>query len=290
MDYRNEINATNEDGGRSGGFVRRNANTNAFTFFNGDKMLSMSFYNDFLSISIADKTVDENGRAHYTPKNERVNRLFSRENIITLLAAVDTYLVPAMIDYCNSSRGGFDDKAVLDLSKKSCCVMAQSRDEVTIVDIHVTINDKNEVKSELRLHFGINSERIAKESKVYEFAKSTLITNYDPASGQCDTMEYPSQFMLFKKLLERFIDAGTHAVSHDIQQALGWQMDNIRNNVNAIAEKNGISTGRRYNNTYQPESPFKDIYKEDPAPQDAMPMKESGSISDLLISGDEAPF
>lgn len=283
MDYQNEYNSNNAEG-KSTGFVRRNVNTNSFTFFSGDKMLSLSFYNDFLSISIAERYTDENGRSKFTPKNERINRIFSRENIVTLLDSIDRDLVPAMVEYTNNSNTGFDDKAVLDLSK---CVMNSSKDEISLADVHITIDSKNDVTTELRLHFGINNERIARESKVYEFARSTLISNYDATTGKCDTVEYNSQFMLFKRLLEQFVDSGAHAVSHDINQSLGYQFDRLNTTVNAIAEKNGISTGRKYNNMNQSDSPFKETYRMDAAPSDAIPMREATSMADLL--GD-APY
>lgn len=287
MDYQNEYNSNN-DKANNNGFVRRNVNTYSYTFFNKDKMLQLSFYNDFLSISIADKFVDENGKSHYTPKDKRVNRLLSRENAITLLASIDNELIPDMVKYTNNEAEfgeKFDEKAILNLSRG---VVNTTRDDVTLMDIHVTMDPEVE-KIELRLHFGIDGNRIARESKVYEFATTTYVQDYDATTGKCELKHYFSQFMLFKRLLELFVDAGAHAISHDIQQSLGWQFDRTNTTINAIAEKNGISTGKRYNNTYQSDSPFKEAYREDQAPQEAISMKETDSISDLLGPTD-TPF
>ena len=286
MDYQNEYTSNNDRS--NSGFVRRNANTYSYTFFNKDKMLSMSFYNDFLSISIADKFVGEDGETHYTPKDKRATKLLSRENAITLLSALDNDLVPEMAAYNNDSTANFDSKAILDLSRG---VINTGREEVSLIDIHAVMTPGTDAKLELRLHFGIDSNRIARESKVYEFATSTYIENYDAATGNCSVKEYYSQFMLFKKLLEMFVDAGSHAVSHDIQQSLGWMIDRTNNTINAIAEKNGITTGKRYNNTYQADSPFKEAYRTDQAPTEAITMKETDSITDLMGSSDsDIPF
>ena len=292
MDYQNAYSSNyNGNGENKTGYVKRNVNTGSFTFFNEEnKMLSLSLYNDFLSISICDKIFDDTGKGHYPPKNERNNKLISRENAMALLNAIDLELVPAMVDYMNSDRSAeFNDKAVLDLSNG---VMANSKDDVTLIDIHVTIDKNGDVLTELRMHFGINGERIAKESKVFTFTNSTVVANYNAKDGSCATTQVASQFLLFKRALEQFVDSGAHGVSHDIQQALGYQYERLSNTIYAIAEKNGITTGKRYNNMHQSDSPFKETFRMDNVASEPIQMKEASSMDELLAfeQKDDIPF
>lgn len=279
----------NNNFNNSGTSARRNTNTNSMVFFNKNQMMVVGFYNDYLALSFAEAEADEDGGRHFTPKEKRVRRLISKEQVANLLDAIDNEIIPKIREY---KSGSFSESAMITFNRG--VVIPLNQEAPSIIDIHIE-GDGKTFTSCLRAHFGIGSDKIPKESVSYPFGTTTRVENYDPKTGECEVTEVDSQFILFKHILEEFIDGTTNAVSHSIASTTtGWRISETKSMVDSIAEKNGIT--RQYNrkafvNANNPfggssvsEGPVTDDTFQEP-----LKMQEASSI-DAMLSGGDMPF
>lgn len=290
-----DVSTTNNNGStNNGSYARRNINTNSIALFNKNKMLSISFYNDYISIAFADMMIGEDGSRHFTPKDKRVSKLMSREQCMALLNAIDYGIYPKIIEYTdNGESGNLSATATVNFNRG--VVITKSNGAPSIIDINIErAEGQDKAICQLRAHFDIGSDKIPTESQVYTFGTTTVVENYNPTTGECQVCEVESQFLLFKHLLEQFVDAGSNAVAHSINQStVGWKIGEIYSTLNAVAEKNGIhsSYNKKTNGSYNSYNPFGGGTADatDEPAQDALKMQEAPSI-DAMLSGGDIPF
>lgn len=201
-------------------------NTNGITIFSNAQdsaALRTSYYCEdtlaTLMLCFMPAVVNSDGKRSY-PQDIRVNAALDYKRAIEFEEVITSKFMP---DY---------------LAGKPCCygIFTNNRcDSVMQIGLDPNMNVF------LRYSNGINQSKIASKTVTCIFDKTTIIKEYDPATGNCGNIsEFDGSFFLFYKLIRSFNDCSLGTTASAVRAGTAWNNNNIMKKVNEIGLKLGI--------------------------------------------------
>ena len=264
-------------------------NTNSFTFFSKDSMMRVNFSDSLLILSIRDAHIDENGKRTFPrpaagDKSGIATLTPSRAAIF--LKRIDNVFVPKFNEYLNSYE---EDKS---FDKMASVAVILNKDSTSLLSLTTNRPDaKNGYEPAVQICTNLSAEsRIPESVKTFVFdEKIPVVTDYDPTTGAfltCET-DYP-QILLFRAILEQFIEASTGAIAHSVNVELKERINTLSATVNQIAASNGIAVPSKNNYVSSNSSVFNTESNNEIATVKAPELKPYDE--NLAEFGDEIPF
>lgn len=222
-------------------FTKISTETDSAIFFSANAMLSVRFIDaDALTIMIRPAVYNESGQRKF-PKKDGPDAIkysirLRRDQVAAWLEKIETGFVPKFVEYVDSF---IDDPTF----NKTCSrgIMVYGKESNRIVDIFSGQPTEKGYEPSLRIISDLNSENIAGTIIEYKFESAPVITDYNPATGEFQLSNTYPQLIIFKRVLNAFIEASTFGTSHAINMAFRERLSNITENVNQLCIKNGIT-------------------------------------------------
>lgn len=205
-----------------------NINTRVYTSYSDTALVTMTAWNDKLSIKFQPCTgKDANGIRQYASEtNQMVTTSLTLDNALALLDGIDNRLLPAMKEKKESSisvsMGSNENKKVLTLKY-----------------------DGNDTY--LIMHTSVNENGITDEDHVltHKFNKRSWMENYDYSTGNGDENDHASDFFNF---ISRVRD--THLLSGMVAHTIKYD-ESMRSMFGGAKQSGPRSAGDFASNQYQ---------------------------------------
>jgi len=96
----------------------------------------------------------------------------------------------------------------------------------------------------LRMHRNVNADRVPEKTLIFEFSDTTIMTNYNPQTGEFDAETIPVQFAFFCEVVNAYTMVGQVA-GHSGRVAMKFTIGSFYSYLQAIAGKLGavVQTG-----------------------------------------------
>lgn len=238
--------------------------THSIAFFNEDRaMLKIVYLEDAITISINFPSIVD-GKVSY-PQEMRHSVLLNQNNVSALYTMIMEHVFPAFEAGNNKDVGVFTNR------NKTQMFEAVTKGGSFFVMIH------DEIES-----------RIPKNTYIFKFDKTQVITDYDIEAVSFHTEDLDAQFAVFCKVLESFTLLSNGITAHEYQYRQSYFIDQIKQLASAMNTKFNLGTGYQRSgssNSYG-NSGFDSVTSGSP-----VEVKE-GTMNDIMggIMGDELPF
>ncbi len=222
-------------------FTKISTETDSAIFFSSNAMMTVRFIDaDALAIYIRPVVYNEAGQRKF-PKKDGPDAIkysvrLKRDQVESLIEKLEDSFIPKFAEYVESF---IEDPTF----NKTCSrgIMVYGKESNRILDIFSGQPTEKGYEPSVRIISDLNSENVAGTIVEYKFTTSPVICDYNASTGEfqiCNT--YP-QLMIFKKVLNAFIEASTYGSSHAVNMAFKERLSNITENINQLCIKNGIT-------------------------------------------------
>ena len=183
--------------------------------------LRLSGMDSGLSIAIWEPEVDPSGKLSF-PQTKRHSIILNPEAVEALSYAIRNKITPKY-------EAGENFK----------CGIPTNRSCTNIIDILGL-----DGKIYLRMHKNVNADRVPEKTLIFEFSDTTIMTNYNPQTGEFDADTIPVQFAFFCEVVNAYTMVGQVA-GHSGRVAMKFTIGSFYSYLQAIAGKLGavVQTG-----------------------------------------------
>lgn len=183
--------------------------------------LRLSGIDSGLSIAIWEPEVDPTGKLSF-PQNKRHSVILNPEAVEALSLAIKNKITPLYESGQNFKVG-----------------VPTNRGCSNVIDILGL-----DGKVYLRMHKNVNADRVPEKTLIFEFADTTIMTNYNPQTGEFDAETIPVQFAFFCEVINAYTMIGQVA-GHSGRVAMKFTIGSFYSYLQAIAGKLGavVQTG-----------------------------------------------
>lgn len=221
--------------------AQTNVNTKGFQFNNKDgfdpSTLQVGFWNDFVSIRMSPAL---------EPSKQTEKKIFDYDKVISTSLTPEktmTFILKIAEDILPAIK---NDEA------KSVGIQVGAAGD-TIVAISTGKAETGSIKPMLIIYKGIDPETHKPEMSIgYEFKTISTVDEYDPKTGKYSVCKnIHAEFALFIQFLKDAVAGLSNSVAHSERTVNKWQNDKMTSTINAIAEKNGVSTNSGFGSGYK---------------------------------------
>ena len=213
-------------------------NTRGYQFFNlegfGESTLTIGYWNDFMSIRMnpaLDKSQRSENRVYDYDKT--VSTALSIRVLARLCKGIKDYILPAI-------ESGEDSSVSVQVGGDSLITVGTgtkyTKTPCQYIAIHKELDE---------------ATKKPQMSIFYEFAKDSIIKEYDEKTGSYDIVnDVNDEFYLFVEMLKSSLEGFSKINAHVMRHVDKFNTDRLHNNINAIADKVGAKTMTSGGNGY----------------------------------------
>ena len=211
---------TNQPSNGQNTFNKINVSTNSLTLFDENgTMFKLGFLNETLSVMLCAPVVSPEGKRTY-PTEARVNFIITADRVASLH---NNIIMEKVLDAVAENRN-YNGGIFLDVKKNRVFEIRVQDGEVYAI-----------------YYIDIDAERHPKRTIVYKFSKSPIIEKYNPESGDFEMPEAHSQFYLFTKTLDGFLECINGINTHSHRYTNKYVTDKVFKMLEDISIKLGIT-------------------------------------------------
>ncbi|MCM1213946.1 MAG: hypothetical protein NC548_05410 [Lachnospiraceae bacterium] len=183
--------------------------------------LRLSGMDSGLSVAIWEPEIDPSGKLSF-PANKRHSIILNAETVQALSLTIKNNILPKW-------EAGENFK----------CGIPTNRNCSNVIDFL-----GKDGKIYFRMHKNVNADRIPERTLLFEFSDTTIMTNYNPQTGEYDAETIPTQFAFFCEVINAYNMVGQVA-GHSGRVAMKFTIGSFYSYLQAIAGKLGavVQTG-----------------------------------------------
>lgn len=220
--------------------------TDGIPLFNDDTMLKISYYDTSIRFEIRKRNMD--GK-YPSPKPGEANDILINAEKAAILYMMIEEFDKKLIQYNEDFLNGVDCSQYKEYSISVFTGLQPEKTRVLQISTG-TVTDHG-FAPEIRIHIGVDENRIAKSTFVFKTKMAPVLENYDWLTGEVDTKMKPGQYEIIDMAIRSYMNALPKAINHFNKTVINDErLSKSEKYITAIAERLNVSLPEYNSNNY----------------------------------------